>query len=1009
MKTLLCGVPRDRRGTTFYCEARLIGILERVFAIGLLLPSNAYMVMRAIYRCVAVLVCCVAVSAWAGAAPFDLAGPQLEVKVTRGGKTLPIDEVPNLAAGDKIWVRADFPEAQGAHYLLVTAFLRGSTNPPPEKWFFAQETWKHRRENQGMTVTVPKGAEQVVVFLAPETGGDYRTLVNAVRGRPGAFVRASQDLNQAMLDRTRLDAYLAAIRRLNAESPAKLAAATPMLARSLGMKIDAACLQKIPVLQAACLTQGQNTMILSDGHSESVVQALTSGPAADLSAQLSYTPQASFGYYSAYVGSAMDLARILNSFRTAQYQYIPAMAAERGRDMALMLNTPPSFHNPKSVLVTALPAVEGSQPPPLHPVDSQQNYCAEKSSLVLAVDGAPLVFSTRYAHGTMLRLKTKSGKYVEEPLRADAEKGGLVLEGGNLKSGDFANTIDASLVGYWGFSKYQGPTFHLQNTHAQHWEVADADRDSLIVGRENTLHLTADDASCVDTILMKEPGGKAVKTKWKAAANGQLAVTVPLKDAKPGPLLLEVRQYGTLTAQTIPLHAFAAASRLQSFTVHAGDTQGVLRGSELAEVASLIFQGVTFTPKKTGSTPNNGLVLATADTKGAAKLTEGEAGKAKVMLADGRMLTVQASVDAPRPEATLMGKSVQPSASSAGSNIELSNPDEVPQDAMLRFSLHAQSPKTFRRDEQIEVATADDVFSTKLSLDNGGLTLENSTVALATLDPAKAFGSSAFGPLQFRVIVNGTAGDWQPLATLVRLPALQTLKCPAQPNQQCRLSGANLFLVDAVSSDAKFSDAVQVPDGFPGFALPVPHPQGGALYVKLRDDPSVVNQITLAAENLAAAPVATPRPAYNPNAPAPPPGAPVDAGGMQTPAGSSVGAAEAMTPQAGAAPASSGAQAQGNAQPGTGSGAAAGGAATGSTNGGGSANAGSASANVSGSAGARTPQAGGIMNPPGTANPAGTPQAGAKKEETGKKPGQSTASPGSNSPAAANKISPAQR
>src|ERR1035437_3963951 len=32
---------------------------------------------------------------------FDLSGPPIEVKVTRGGKTLPISEVPNLQPGDR--------------------------------------------------------------------------------------------------------------------------------------------------------------------------------------------------------------------------------------------------------------------------------------------------------------------------------------------------------------------------------------------------------------------------------------------------------------------------------------------------------------------------------------------------------------------------------------------------------------------------------------------------------------------------------------------------------------------------------------------------------------------------------------------------------------------------------------------------------------------------------------------------------------------------------------------
>ena len=44
---------------------------------------------------------------------------------------------------------------------------------------------------------------------------------------------------------------------------------------------------------------------------------------------------------------------------------------------------------------------------------------------------------------------------------------------------------------------------------------------------------------------------------------------------------------------------------------------------------------------------------------------------------------------------------------------------------------------------------------------------------------------------------------------------------------------------------------MQVPDGFPGYSLPVPHPTDGNLYVKLRDDPSVINLTTLGAQVLA--------------------------------------------------------------------------------------------------------------------------------------------------------------
>jgi len=173
-----------------------------------------------------------------GAAPFDLAGPTLEVEVTRGGRTLPVAQVPNLASGDRVRIKGDLSPGGSAHYLMVAAFLRGATNPPPEEWFSACETWTRRCANEGLTLTVPQEAQQLLVFLAPQTGGAFRTLVDAVRGRPGAFVRTSQDLNQAGLDHARLDAYLLAVRHLADVDPSQLKEAAPLLSRSLAIKVD---------------------------------------------------------------------------------------------------------------------------------------------------------------------------------------------------------------------------------------------------------------------------------------------------------------------------------------------------------------------------------------------------------------------------------------------------------------------------------------------------------------------------------------------------------------------------------------------------------------------------------------------------------------------------------------------------------------------------------------------------------------------------------------------------
>jgi len=840
--------------------------------------------------------------ALADPAPFDLAGPRLEVKVTHAGKSLPISEVANLTAGDELSIKAKLPEGQSAHYLLVAAFLRGATNPPPESWFYSSQTW-NPRDSAGLHITVPENAQQVIIFLAPETGGDFKTLIGAVRGRPGAFVRASQDLNQATLDRSRLKAYLAAIQKLSQADSEHLKTASPLLARSLAIKFDSGCLEKIPELQAPCLMQGREALILNDGHSTSIVDALTTGNAGDLVAQLSASPAAAFGYYSPYVASIVDIARIMDSFHTAQYQYIPALATEQGDLMSLELNTPPSFHNPKSVLVAALPAVEAPQLPPLHPVDPKEVYCAEKTELVLPAEGAPLVFSTGYAHNMVLRLKGKDGKFVDLPVTADAEKGGFVANTADLSPTNFGEALDGSLHGYWGFEPYDGPEFRLENGHPQHWQLVDEDQQTLIAGRDDTVHIETENAACVDSIQLQKPGGEMVKADWKSTGPNQVAVTLPLKKTKPGTMQLLIKEYGSKAPDRVELQAFAEAGHLDSFTLHAGDPTGVLKGSGLETVGELSLNGINFKPGTTAASDDaDELPLVAADAKAVDALKVGDSATAKVTLKDGRVLNLATTIAAPRPRVTLIGKSVQPSATSAASDIQLTGQDEVPQNAQLTFSIHAEVPASFSGEEKIEVATERGAYLTTLTTANG-YTLEDAHVALATLDTGKAFASSAAGPLRFRVIEQGVASDWQPLATLVRLPTFRDIKCAEAQDQPCKLYGSKLYLVDSVSSDPQFDHPAKVPEGFPGYVLPVPHPVDGELYVKLRDDPAIVNSVAFpgisnGAPAKPAASVVTP-PARQPSGATAAPTAPTqDAAAPAAPAKTSPAPAPAQTPQA---------------------------------------------------------------------------------------------------------------
>jgi hypothetical protein len=779
----------------------------------------------------------------ADTAAFDLAGPKIEIRVTRAGKTLPISQVPNLKEGDRLWIHPDMPDGESVRFLMITAFLRGSTNPPPENWFTKVETWnKHARE-EGVVITVPAGAQQALIFLAPQTGGDFGTLRSAVQGKPGAFVRASQDLNQASLDRSRLDKYLSAVKDMSGEQASVLHDRSVLLARSLNIKLDNECFQKPRQQQESCLTQNTDQLVLDDGHSQSMVAALTSGSGSDLVGQLSTTRLAGGGAYSPYVGVVVDLAKMMESFRTPQYRYIPALALPNKDQLNLKLNNPPSFRKPMSVMVVSLPAVEAAQLPPLRPVDSNQGLCLEKPSLLLAAEGAPIVFSTDYAHSMVLHVTDKSGRSVDLPATADAARGGFSIATHDVAADKLDGEVKGTLRGNWGFDSFEGPAYRLQNAHSAKWVLASADETALVVGREDTVHFKSDAASCVESIALKSEQGKSLNPVWNSPKPDEVEVKVPLKDESPGKLTMQVKQYGAAKVDEVELRSYFEAARLDKLAIHAGDRQARLIGTRLDEVAVTDLNGIRFAPGGLARVDNEDELGLSAEAADISALHSGDKITASVTLKDGRLLKVDTVIDSPRPRVTLLNKTVQPGA--APSSIQPGNPDELPQDGKLSFFLKAEVPQTFSRSQKIEVATTEGSYSAYLSLDDGTLIAQDAQTVMAVFDPLKSLGPSAFGPLRFRAVEGNAKGDWQPLATLVRFPLLKELRCPESPDKPCTLHGSNLFLIAAVASDQEFKRSAPVPIGFGEASFSVPRPDGPSLYLKLRDDPSSVNPATL--------------------------------------------------------------------------------------------------------------------------------------------------------------------
>jgi len=774
---------------------------------------------------------------------FDLSGPKVDMHVKRGAVTLPISETPNLLPGDRLWIHPDFPEGQSTRYVLIVAFLRGSTNQPPPEWFTRVETWTREARQEGVFVTVPDGAQQALLFLAPETGGDFSTLRTAVRGRPGAFVRSAQDLQAASWDRMRLEAYLAEVKETSQTDPKLLKERAERAARSLGIRLDQQCFDKPSDQQAPCLVQHTDGLVLDDANTQSKVEQLANSSTGDLMNQLSYSSMGGAGAYSPYIGAIVDTAKILASLHTAHFQYIPALALPVTDTLNLRLNVPPSFRDPKSVVVVALPPVGASRLPPLHPVNAAESFCAQKPGQVLTAEGAPLVFATQLAHELTLHIETKNGA-VDLPLKADPSQGGLVFPhpAPPLPEGDLIGEVR----GKWGFDDWVGPRFHLRAALPAKWSVPAADQSALVVGREDTLHIDGENSLCVDHVDQQLAAGTPLKLTWKSPKPDQLEIAVPLKDAAPGPVNLEIYQFGLEKPDHLTLKAYAEAAALDRLTLSAGDAEALLKGNRLDEVATVTLDGITWTPAALSRVQDSDQLAMHAD-RSTAGLEPGKRAFAGVLLQDGRQLRVPISVDPPRPQVTLLSKGIQDDASATPSPVHLSSPDDLPVERRLVFFLKSTEPANFSRDEKVEVAANDGSFRTTLALADGSLVLEDAKTALGVVEPLARFGSSAFGPLRARVISSsGVAGDWLPLGTLVRLPGFKELQCPRAAGRPCTLTGANLFLAAAIAATPEFDNATNVPPDFTGTQLSVPHPANGVLYVKLRDDPATVQTLTLA-------------------------------------------------------------------------------------------------------------------------------------------------------------------
>jgi len=761
----------------------------------------------------------------AASSSFDLIGPHLAVTVTHDGVTLPLERIPNLTEGDQVSIKLDRSNGSGERYRFVAAFLRGAVDRPPKEWFQEAESWKPKFAE--LSLVVPKGAQQLALLITPERGGSGKAIIGTILKQPGAFVRAVQELDQASLDRTRLDAFLREMQQAERKNPNSVASVSPILTRSLAIKLKAECLQQVAEVQAACLTGDRETLLLADSHSSALADTVTGAPT-DLALQLSATPQAGYGAYSSYIGVVRDVFRLFGAFQSTQLQFIPALAQLRDGQVTVLLNTPLSFAKPASVMVVALPLVEAPTPPPMRNPDPGKTLCATPG-LVLPVEGAPLVFATGYAHDMSLRFPLADGSQTAIPVHADASIGGFVLDGA-IPAGAFAPATEGHLHGNWGFAPFDGPGFQLSRPGSDGWKAAE--HMSLVVGRANDVELLGADVGCVTQVAMRRGDGPVQPVVWKQSGLHGIVATLPLEKAEPGSVSILVDGIGRAAPAVVTVPALREVGSLDDLDFHAGDEEAVLSGARLDQVSSAILGGVTFQPgalTRVGKTDR--LTLQANDPTAARALAASKTLSADITFTGGRHKTLGLTVAPPKTSVALVRVSAQLPVRDHFLPITLSSERVFAQEARLAFAFHVEGPAPLTGRETVEVSTADGRADALIQAGKG-YDLQDTATGIVAFVPAEALGPIGFGALRFRVLRDGVPSGWTPLATVVRLPEIRTASCA---RKACTLTGARLFLIKTLGATSDFRDPQEIPDGFVASELTTRASPDGRIFLRLRD------------------------------------------------------------------------------------------------------------------------------------------------------------------------------
>ncbi len=522
---------------------------------------------------------------------FAILGASIDVRVTRGARTLPATLVPALRPGDVIDL--SFPRgvqfSSSPRWHLVVADLYDDYLKQRPTFPIADADLSAAPAGHVWRVRYT-GKATPIMFLVPEDGSrrgrgipDARAAIDRLENR-SLLLRTATLSQNAAVKRSTMDRFLASLANVQPsrlpDAHARIAAASKAL---FGADLSqSACFDpsRAQSTQVACAAQAIASSYDAGGHVD-VTSAVTSQLAVNTAT------------YGMLMGTLYEL--LAKRRVAAHYTFVPGVIRPGGKNTDVYVDQQPSYDassaNPSTIVYFSVGDKGASERPPSYGAPAVLPLCADGSSLAftLPFDASPVYFRSQ-----ALLLHSSAGArriaLTYDPLEGFSA---------DLPSSTPSAGAEVTVRSTWGFDRIVSRAMPLVRPRAASWLLANPVAVPVVAGaKKATLRFSDERAgigTCVSSVDLTDALGHTLPvTSIERGAN---AVTVTFDASQAGGAAgtALVHQPGGIVSAPVAFPIYPALPTVSSAMAYLPEGRLILRGENLKYIDRVTLNGTAIT------------------------------------------------------------------------------------------------------------------------------------------------------------------------------------------------------------------------------------------------------------------------------------------------------------------------------------------------------------------------------------------------------------------------------